>query len=378
MRIGFDATSLPPEHAGAAIYVVELARALAAYKEAYEELVIYVKEQDRPLLEGLRGPARLVTARLHSRPARILWEQTVFPRRLRADGVDVLHSPHYTIPFLTNVVRVVTVHDTTYLTRPEVHTRGRRMFFCRMIPLAVHLADRVITDSYDTRNRLLQYYGKLDPSKIDVIWLGIDPAYRPINNSETLRRLREKYALPKEFVLFVGTIEPRKNVDGLVRALAWLRANGKGLKLVLVGQDGWGAESVRRIVKQEKMEDWVRWLGFVEKDDLPGLYSAATVFAYPSFEEGFGFPPVEAMACGTPVVTTERGSLAEVVGTAALTVEPGETSALAEAIHLAARDEAIRNTLIDKGRKNAQRFNWRATAESTLDAYRAAMSRSER
>jgi glycosyltransferase involved in cell wall biosynthesis len=335
VKVAFDVTAIPADPAGAGVYVLRVLEALEA-------------RSDVDVLRVDVAPA--------SRPLRLAWEQTVAP--LVARDADVWHGPHYTLPLARRGPKVVTIHDLTFFDHPEWHEPAKVQFFRRMIPLALRRADVAICVSDTTARRLHDVLHPRCP--VVVAPHGVD--------HERFRPDGEAADLGYPYVLFVGTIEPRKNVPSLVRALAHLDDD---VRLVLAGRPGWGTDEVDAAIAAAGVTDRVVRLGFVADDELPRLLRGAAAVAYPSFEEGFGLPALEALACGAPLVTTAGTAMAEVVGDAAVLVPPGDDDALAD---------ALRRLLADPGDPDprvaaAAPFTWAASAERHVEAYRLASGR---
>ena len=320
--------------------------------------------------EGVPG-SRLQVSRLptHRPPVRILWEQLIQPWALRRAEVDLIHGPAFVGPLVSACPSLVTIHDLSFLLYPQGFRALNRFYLQTFTRYSVRQAKRVIAVSESTKRDLVRTYD-LPPSKIDVIYNGMDASFRPLS-AEHVEAFREERNLPRRFILFVGTLEPRKNVARLVEAYARLPAERP--PLLLIGGKGWLYDEIFDRVEALNLSRQVRFVGYVPAQDLPWWYNAADLFVYPSLYEGFGLPPLEAMACGTPVVTTTASSLPEVVGDAALLVEPTDVDALAEAMSRALTDEPLREQMRETGLAQARNFSWRSTAQHTADSYRRAL-----
>ncbi len=381
MRIGFDATAVPKRPAGAGNYILQLARALVELETGSLELVIFIQHHGMELLSA-GGPLpndgrtdfvrRLEWVVLPDRHPglRMAWEQLALPWLVRKYHLDLLHSPHYTMPWLLPTFArkmkfVVTFHDMTFFLFPHLHTRVKRWFFPLAIRLSASRADRLIACSESTRQdaiRLLHLPGK----KIASVYLGISPDFHPIDDQKRLEAAQLKYRLPDHFYLYVGTVEPRKNLPLLLESYA--RTNSRW-PLVIVGQKGWHYEEVFKLVDQLQLQDCVTFTGYVPEADLPVLYNLASIFVYPSLYEGAGLPPLEALACGTPVITTAVSSMPEYTGEAAMLVPPGDLDALAQAMQELSQDPARLAEMARNGPAQAAGFTWKRTAQDTLAIY---------
>jgi glycosyltransferase involved in cell wall biosynthesis len=286
---------------------------------------------------------------------------------------DVYHATDHLLPPL-GVPTVFTVHDLAFLVEPQTHLPTNRLYLAAMMPRYARAASAVIAVSEATRRDLLRYY-RLPPERVRVVHLGVEPEFRPLDAATARARVAKRYGLAGPYVLFVGTLEPRKNVRALLAAFAALvRAPSDAnrsppLQLAIAGAPGWWYDDLYRWVRARGLDSLVRFLGRVADADLPALYSACAAFAYPSLYEGFGLPPLEALACGAPVVCSDRSSLPEVVGDAALQIDPTRPAALAAALRRVLDDESLRQTLRARGLARAAGFTWGRTAAGTLTVY---------
>ena len=312
---------------------------------------------------------RLVSVGLPTaQPAvRILWEQCLQPATLRRLGVDLLHSLAVAQPIAWRGPSLVSFMDVSFLRYPRAFNRGNRVYLTVMASAAVRRADRLLAISEHTRQDLVALLGAR-PEQVTVTHCGVDPAFRPLDPGE-VAAFRARHNLPERFILYLGTLEPRKNVLRLLDAYARLRRVAAP-PLVLAGGRGWGHASIDARVAALGLHDVVTFLGYVPAADLPLCYNAAAVFVYPSLYEGFGLPPLEALACGTPVVASNASSLPEVLGEAALLIDPRDPVTLAEALAVALADETLRARLRAAGLARARQFSWRRMAEATHAAYR--------
>jgi glycosyltransferase involved in cell wall biosynthesis len=373
MRIGFDATALPAEPVGAGRYIVRLARALAA-QGAEHELIIFVQRPRRTLIDTppLQNVQWVETQEM--RPAlRLLWEQTVLPQLVRRLGLDLLHSPHYTRPLFLPCASVVTFHDMTFFLYPQLHTRAKRIFFPWMMRRSARLAEAIMADSESTYRDAMRILG-IPAVKITTVPLGIGEEFHPITDARLLDDCRQRYNLPERFVLYVGLVEPRKNLPLLLQAYARLAQQDDPPPLVVVGRMGWMYEEVFRQIESLQLQQRVQFTGYVPDQDLPLVYNLAQCLLYPSRYEGFGFPPLEAMACGTPVITTASSAMQDQVGEAGLLVPPQDEQALFQAMRRLLHDHALQEELSRRGREQARKFTWEQTAFKTLQVYRQAVA----
>jgi glycosyltransferase involved in cell wall biosynthesis len=304
--------------------------------------------------------------------ARICWEQTVLPVALRRFGVELLHAPAYVAPLAVGTRTVVTFHDLSYFLFPESFNRSNRTYLQTFSRLSARRADRLIAVSEATRQDLVRLLG-VDAGRVDVVPNGVDERFRPVEDIAELTGFRERRGLPERFILSLCTLEPRKNLPTLIRAYALARDHGATEPLVLAGGVGWGDLAIRALVDELDLASHVLLPGFIPQDEQALWYNAATLFAYPSRYEGFGLPVVEAMACGTPVLTSNRSALPEVVGDAGVTVDPDRPGELADAMVQLLRDGDWRAELRRRGLERAGQFSWDHAAQRTVEAYRQAI-----
>ena len=373
MRIAIDYTPALRQHAGIGRYTRNLAAALADLDRENQYTLFCAGEMpggDWPVnftVRASRIPARWLTAAWHR--ARL-----PLPAEQLAGDCDLYHSPDFTLPPLRRARGVVTVHDLSFLRLPQCADPGLRSYLEKSVPRAVAKAQRVMADSESTRRDLIALLG-VPPEKITVAPPGIEPRFRPVLDTVKLAEVRARCKLPEWFILSVSTLEPRKNFGRLIAAYAQMRRQtGLPHELVIAGRPGWLYEDIYEQARREGLGEQVHFLGFTADEDLPALYTLADLFAFPSLYEGFGIPPLEAMACGTPVVTSDNSSLPEVVGSAGLLVDANDVDGIADALARVLGNATLRVRLSDLGRAQAARFTWGTTAEKMLEAYRLAMA----
>ena len=307
---------------------------------------------------------------------RILWEQWVQPWDVHRAGIDLLHAMAFVTPVAATAPVIVTVHDLSFMRFPERFRRLNRLYLSAMTRLSCKRARRIIAVSQATADEIVSLLG-ISPERIDVVPHGVDhKRFRPIAPKQVMR-LAQKNRLPERFVLFLGTLEPRKNLTTLVEAFAQTEALRQGVELVIAGAKGWFYDEVFRCVEALGLTQVVHFPGFVPDDELPLWYNATSVFVYPSIYEGFGMPLLEAMACGTPVVSSDASCIPEVVGDAGILVSPHDTGALANAMDRILADADWHTELSQRGRARAAAFTWNATARSTAACYRRALEKGE-
>ncbi len=306
---------------------------------------------------------------LPERALTILWHRLRLPIPVEwfIGPVDIFHSTDFVLPPVRQARTILTVHDLTFMRLPQCAEAGLRAYLNKVVPRSIERADLVLADSQSTKNDLIELLG-VSPDKIEVVYAGVERRFHPMEGEMALQRVKKRYGLDSPFILSLGTLEPRKNFTGLIEAYALMR--DKGLKLVIAGGKGWLYDEIFARVEELGLENKVIFPGFVADEDLPALYNLAELFVFPSLYEGFGLPPLEAMACGTPVVTSDRPSLPEVVGEAGLMVEATDSQELAEAMERVLTDENLRKEMREKGVKQAAKFTWEAAAGKLLGVYR--------
>lgn len=307
------------------------------------------------------------------RPAvRILWEQLVLPLALRRAGVDLLHAMAFVAPLYEACPFVLTVYDLSFLHYPQLFRPLNRHYLRLFGRRSARRARRVLTISESTRQDVVRAWN-VPPERIDVTYCGVDPAFRPLS-AEELDAFRHQRGLPEHFVLFLGTLEPRKNLDTLLEAYAlWCQAQPSAPALVIAGAKGWYFQHVFASVERLELSQRVHFAGYVPIAELPAWYGAADLFVYPSQYEGFGLPVLEAMACGTPVITSDRSSLPEVVGEAGCLVPPDDASQLAKSLRQVWNDGDLRQAMRESGLARAAQFSWEQTARQTIACYERAL-----
>jgi len=380
MKIGIDIrTLMDPQYSGVSEYTLNLVGEILRLDRENEYRLFYNSAKD----VSARMPkfdypnVKIIRKRI---PNKIFnWPMQKISRRPEIDkilGVDVFFSPNIApLALSKDCERILTVHDLSFLRFPEFFNFKRRLWH-RMIGVKKMIKefDKIVAVSENTKNDIVELCGVL-PEKIKVVYSGTESEYKALNSEfPELGAVRRKYGLPEKFILFLGTVEPRKNIEGLIGAYnkfresreARLRVPEAELQLVIAGGRGWKSESIYKEWKKSKYEDDIKFLGYVDKKDKVYLYNLASLFVYPSFYEGFGFPPLEAMACGTPVITSFASSLPEIVGGAGLMVDPCNIADMARAIELVLSDEKLREDLARKGLERANRFGWEKAAKEFL------------
>lgn len=350
--------------AGISVYVKNLLQHLAAAtRDLRYALLLGDKHVTTEAFEMQALYARVSTRR----PSlRVLWEQSALPVHLRRLGADLLHAPAFVGPLFSPCPQVITVHDLSFLRYPEFFKAGNRLYLRTMTGLTCRRAAAVIAVSNFTAGEAVQLLG-VPRERIRTIYHGLDPRFHPLPPDD-VARFRREMKLPERFILHMGTLEPRKNVAALVRAFARLR--DPDLHLVLAGGKGWLYEEIFAEVERLALGRRIHFPGYVPAETQTLWYNAAHAFAYISNYEGFGFPVLEAQACGTPTLTAATSSLPEAAGDAALMVPPGDDAAIADGLHRLLSDAALRDDLRQRGLVHAAKFSWAETARQTVNLYR--------
>ena len=364
MRIGIDAKPLGAQYGGIRRYTEELVRGLARVDGDNEYLLFSV-----PADHGAEDLGPRVARASHAFPLKS-WLDLL--RLAGAKGrIDLFHGTNYSAPLAADFPTVLTVHDLTVKLFPQHHPRLRRIHHLAL-PVLCRRAARIIAVSHKTKADLVRYLG-IEADKIDVVYLAVGGEFHPIRDAEVCARVRRRYGLPEAFGLFVGSVEPRKNLAVLIRAMAALRREGLPQRLVIAGSGPRPyVESLHAAIRAEGLESGtdVVLCESVENADLPALYSMADVFVYPSLYEGFGLPPFEAMACGAPVLVPDNSSFTELYGDYGLMLDLRGPEGMAEAIRRVLLDARLRGELIEKGLRHARSRTWEDTAAETLAVYR--------
>lgn len=369
MRIGIDATGLPANPVGAGKYTIELVRSLSRIITG-DEVFVFVQHEKLPLLGFIENERiHLVLTNDVAPSMRLIWEQVSLPRLVHRYRLDILHSPHYTMPLACPCRTIVTFHDMTFFLFPEFHVRAKRFLFPFFIRASAYRANHLIAVSESTRQDAIRILD-LPCEKISTILEGVDPEFRPICDESALKSVRMRYGLPPHFVLFVGLLEPRKNLPVLMQAYRQIASQIPEHHLVIVGRKGWMYEEVLSLVESLSLRQQVHFTGYVAPQDLPYVYNLADVFVYPSIYEGFGLPVLEAMACGTPVITSNVSSMSEIAANAAELVSPADQTALANVLLRLLYSPDRRQQLSELGLQRAKSLPWERTARETLDLYR--------
>ncbi|MCA1578845.1 MAG: glycosyltransferase family 4 protein [Acidobacteria bacterium] len=377
MRIGLDGLSLTQQKTGVGHYTFELAHALASIAPA-EEFQLVVPPFAAAKLQIPR--TRTMPANLQAPHARVTafsgrdWWAFGLPRYCKRASLDLFHGTNFTVPFWGKCPSVVTIHDLSLLLFPETHEEHLVRRARRNLPLMARRAAAVITPSEAVKREVSENL-KIAAERVVAIPEAARAYFRRVSAPDTVA-IRQRFALDDEFILFVGTIEPRKNLLNLLRAVNELyTTTSLRPQLVIAGSEGWLTGDLKSYLASIQMRERVVFTGYLADEDLRALYSACQVFVYPSLYEGFGLPLLEAMACGAPVVTSNAPSMVETAGTAARLISPTNFSELAEGIACLLQDSDERQHRSAAGMERAKKFSWEKTASATLELYREVVSR---
>ena len=377
MRLLIDASGVTREKAGVGVYAKNLINTLVDYPDLHLFLVAQSDDPDfdyslRQNVTMLWVPSRF----LRKRPLRLIFEQTVLPLLLRKHRIEVAHSLHYSFPLVSfGAKTVITIHDMTFFSMPEVHLQSKKRYYRFYIRAAAKRADALIFVSHSAERDFVKRFGT--PRSVSrVVHHGRDSRFFPNRDEAQLTDVRARYLLPTRFILYIGMIEPRKNLVRLVQAFAEIAGTYPEVALVIAGMKGWMYEDLFAEVKRLNLETRVAFPGFVPEADKALLLCAAEVFAYVSLYEGFGLPVLEALSCAVPTVTSNTSSLPEVAGDAALLVDPLNVAQIARALERLLSEPVLREQLKEASLAQAARFTWQRTADSTLQTYRDVLASS--
>lgn len=361
LNIAFDISSLSLNGAGTSTYVRELMLALGELEDN-----ISISEFNYKNFFS-RESRFLRTFDTLSRE--LIWQQRTLPRLAVNTGATLLHSPASMCPLACDIPIILTILDTYLVRSPFSFSLWHRTMIKTLLPRYIERADRIIAISHFTKQEILELYPHIPEEKVFVTWLGVHERFR-IVSPEQKEAVRCKYGFDRPFILSVSTIEPRKNLKTLIKAFSRIKDHIDH-DLVLTGAYGWNSKDIYSLITDLKLNARIKFTGYVDIEDLPAIYNLADLFIYPSLYEGFGLPPLEAMACGCPVITSNVASLPEVVGDAAETIDPLDIDFLSFATEKLLHNSTARNLLVEKGHLRVKRFTWEQCARDTLSVYRS-------
>ena len=376
-KIALDARKVGHPEVGIGRYVLELARHFPSLAPEFEFLLVLDHRLDAS--EVPDGCRQVVLGRfpfedgVWSKLYSPWWMNTLVPRYLKRAHVSLFHATNFVLPLIGCCRYVTTIHDLAFVKTPEAYDSFYRLYLKSLVRIAVRRASIVIADSEATRSDLTGIL-KVNPARISVIHLGVGEEYSVCDDQDYLHRVQRKLQLPGRFLLHVGVVQRRKNLEALLKAGQSALRDGLIDEIVLAGRDGFGAGAVRQKAKRLGIEGRVRFLGYVPQEFMPGLYNLAQVLVMPSWYEGFGIPVLEAMACGTPVIASNVSSLPEVAGNAAMLVSLDDAAELARALRKLLTDSHLWSEMRGKGLNRAREFNWTETAAKHLEVYRQVLN----
>lgn len=366
MKIGIDARPTQGRFTGDATYWRGLIEGLSRL-ESDDRFVLYL---DARLPDPKIPACASFQLRKLYAPTWRIWSALTFPSAMREDGVQIAHV-QYTIPPLMPCPVITSIHDISFKRHPEFFRLQNRLILDMGVRYSAKKAARILAISECTKKEILSLY-HMPESRVDIVYPGVDAQFVPIDREAARATVRKKYGISQPFVLTVGVIQPRKNLPRLLEGFAQFKLQHESdHKLVIVGKYGWKESNLLRRIDELGIGDEVIITGYAPYGDLPLFYNAADVFVYPSVYEGFGLPPLEAMACGTPVITGNRSSLPEVVGEAGIMVDPYDPDAFADAVWKVSSSESLREEMSANGLIQAQKFSWDAMARRMLEIYHA-------
>ncbi len=375
MHIGLNAHLLSFSRsyraAGINSYIYNLLRCLPSVGKQHRYTVFLGDAEASRALPDLR--TKMASLPTVNPVMRIIWEQLVQPPQLWRESIDLLHSLAFVQPVVLPCAGVITIYDLSFFLFPESFQPWRRLYLKWGTGYSARRARRIIAISNSTKQDITKLL-RVPGAKVEVVPCGVDEDFRPVEDAGLLEDLRRKRGLPRRMILFVGTIEPRKNLVTLLRSYALLRQRMQPPPLVIGGPKGWHHEEVFAQAQELDLQEHVIFPGYIPREELPLWYNAADLFTYPSLYEGFGLPPLEAMACGTPVVSSNTSSLPEVVGDAGMLVNPDGVEEMSAAMQRLLSDAALRVEMTTRGLAQARTFSWQRAAAETVQVYDRAMT----
>lgn len=366
MKIGLVTNMMDGQNAGIGRYTENLVKNLLLIDKKNEYYLIHSNKKKYDF-KGNYQEIRLPF--FDSIPKKLTTGAFLFEKICSEYKLDILHDLGQISPFFfkSKTKKILTIFDLSPILFPRFFTKLTNIY-TKLFPTILKNTDHIITVSENSKKDIIKIFD-IPKEKITVTYLSVEDKFKPIRDKIYLELIRKKYSLPKRFILFVGTIEPRKNLTSLLSAFSDIKKNKLEIKLVIVGKMGWLQNDIFKKIKQLDIEQDVIFTGFVEEKDLPYFYNLAKLFVYPSLYEGFGFPVLEAMACGCPVITSPTSSLSEITGNAAILLNPTDTRNMTKVILNTVSNKKLRSKLIEYGLSHVKKFNWQNCAKNTLKVY---------
>ena len=371
MKIAIDATIVCKENTGTGFYIINLINGLIRNDNENEYQIFINKNVANSLLNNGKNNFKIINKSFKNRFSRIFWQLVILPIQLKLRKVNILHSANYITPLFKFGFRIiVTIHDLTFILFPEKYTIMKRLFYRIMIPCFVQIADKIIAISSNTKADILKNF-KIKDEKVIIAYACCSENFNTITNEEKSKEVLEKYEIKKNFMLFVGMIEPRKNIVSILKAFKEIDKDINA-DLVIAGKKGWYFKEIEDFMKNLKnmnLKNNIIFTGYVPEEEVKYLFQKALFLIFPSFYEGFGLPPLQAMACGTPVITSNVSSLPEVVGNSAILIDPYNLSDLMRAMKSLYENPEKRKELSEKGLKQRMIFNIDNISKSVINTF---------
>jgi glycosyltransferase involved in cell wall biosynthesis len=371
LKILIDFTHIPVQKAGVGVCAVHLVSNLISI-DRHNKYVIVI-QSDEDCFDNVRND-RIRTLKVNAlvfrrKIFRICIEQVFIPFLIIRHKIEIVHSLHYSFPLVTfSAKKIVHVYDMTFFSMPEMHVPIKRVYFKFFIKLSSRLADRIITISKSTMEDYVSHFD-YNREHISVVYAGRDERFTPNLDTKRIDNTKQKYKIQGEYLLYIGTLEPRKNIVSAIKAFKKVCSGKPDLVFVIAGKKGWYYRDIVRSVRELKLKDRVIFTGFVDEEEKPYLLAGSKLFIYPSFYEGFGIPVLEALSCGIPTVTSNVSSIPEITGDAAILIDPHDEHALYNAIMLLLNDSEMYRTLQSKSVEQSKKFKWKDAAEKVMNLY---------
>lgn len=364
MKIALNGLQLSKSNTGVQYYTERLFEELAKVNNPVLEFHLL-----KPSDPFFKPEGNIHEINISGRLERIFFEQFILPRYIGRHSYNLFHSTSYISPYFLNLPTILTVHDLLVYDYPALCQSESVVYFRLFLRHSIKKATHIITVSQKVKDDIIRIFN-VCPDKINVTHLGINPIFKRVTEGAVLAQIRKKYVIPEKYILFVGNLEPKKNLERLISAFSQLKSAKKiRHKLVIVGKKGWKYDRTLKLIDKLKINEEIILTGYVIEKDLPAIYSMADVFAFPSIYEGFGIPPLEAMACGVPVIVSNTGALPETTGGSCLQVNPYNVDEIAQGINQLITNDNLRQIVVQQGYNWVNKFSWEKTAKKTMEVY---------